>query len=117
MMKPKSESENDDGMLEYLEDIIGTNRYKEPIEAFVKNVDALQEERNAALDRVNMAEQDMLAKKELRDEAIDFLRLCNDMTRCDQQLYEIARCDEKEKKFGIEKQLDQAKVNCNLIVW
>ncbi|XP_022662184.1 structural maintenance of chromosomes protein 4-like [Varroa destructor] len=115
MMKPKSESENDDGMLEYLEDIIGTNRYKEPIEAFVKNVDALQEERNAALDRVNMAEQDMLAKKELRDEAIDFLRLCNDMTRCDQQLYEIARCDEKEKKFGIEKQLDQAKATVEKI--
>ncbi|OQR69340.1 structural maintenance of chromosomes protein 4-like, partial [Tropilaelaps mercedesae] len=109
MMKPKSESENDDGMLEYLEDIIGTNRYKEPIEAFIKDVDSLQEERNAALDRVNMAEQDMLAKKELRDEAIEFLRLCNDMTRCDQKLYELARSEENKKKDGIEKQLDEAK--------
>ena len=28
MMKPKAQSEHDTGMLEYLEDIIGTSRYK-----------------------------------------------------------------------------------------
>lgn len=28
MMKPKAQNEHDSGMLEYLEDIIGTRRYK-----------------------------------------------------------------------------------------
>ncbi len=32
MMKPKAEDKNETGLLEYLEDIIGTDQYKQPIE-------------------------------------------------------------------------------------
>lgn len=32
MMKPKAEDKNDTGLLEYLEDIIGTDKYVQPIE-------------------------------------------------------------------------------------
>jgi structural maintenance of chromosome 4 len=32
LMKPKSQSPHDEGFLEYLEDIIGTNQYVEKIE-------------------------------------------------------------------------------------
>jgi structural maintenance of chromosome 4 len=32
MMKPKGEDKNDTGLLEYLEDIIGTDQYVQPIE-------------------------------------------------------------------------------------
>ncbi len=32
MMKPKAEDKNDTGLLEYLEDIIGTHNYVQPIE-------------------------------------------------------------------------------------
>ena len=45
LMKPKAESEHDEGMLEYLEDIIGTNCYKEPIENAEKAVEELNEKR------------------------------------------------------------------------
>ena len=45
MMKPKAESEHDEGMLEYLEDIIGTNRFKEPVEQASKDVEELNEKR------------------------------------------------------------------------
>ena len=31
-MKPKAATEHEDGLLEYLEDIIGTSKYKEPID-------------------------------------------------------------------------------------
>lgn len=31
MMKPKGQTEAECGMLEYLEDIVGTTRYKEPL--------------------------------------------------------------------------------------
>lgn len=44
-MKPKAESEHDEGMLEYLEDIIGTHRFKEPIENAEKEVEELNEKR------------------------------------------------------------------------
>ena len=42
-MKPKAQSENDDGMLEFLEDIVGTSRFKEPIEELAKKVEELNE--------------------------------------------------------------------------
>ncbi len=45
-MKPKAQSENDDGMLEFLEDIIGTSQFKEPIEQLSKKVEELTEERS-----------------------------------------------------------------------
>jgi structural maintenance of chromosome 4 len=38
-MKPKAATEHEDGLLEYLKDIIGTSKYKEPID------EALQESR------------------------------------------------------------------------
>jgi structural maintenance of chromosome 4 len=42
-MKPKAQNEHDDGLLEYLEDIIGTAKYKQPIEDGAKDVEALNE--------------------------------------------------------------------------
>lgn len=45
LMKPKAQSEHDEGMLEFLEDIIGTNVFKEPIEELSKKVEQLGEVR------------------------------------------------------------------------
>lgn len=42
-MKPKAEKHNDDGLLEYLEDIIGTTVYKPQIEKHVVEIEALNE--------------------------------------------------------------------------
>ena len=44
-MKPKAPNEHEDGILEYLEDIIGTNVYKEPIEELGRKVEELNEAR------------------------------------------------------------------------
>ena len=46
MMKPKAPSEHEDGMLEFLEDIIGSSRYQEPITVLAKRVEELNELRN-----------------------------------------------------------------------
>lgn len=53
MMKPKAETENDEGMLEYLEDIIGSSRFKEPIEQLAKDVENLSDARK---EKVNTTE-------------------------------------------------------------
>lgn len=45
MMKPKAQSEHEEGMLEYLEDIIGSSRFKEPIEKLANEVEALNDAR------------------------------------------------------------------------
>ena len=42
-MKPKAANEHDDGLLEYLEDIIGTSKYKTPIEEAAVELERLNE--------------------------------------------------------------------------
>uniref|UniRef100_A0A8C0U8K6 Structural maintenance of chromosomes protein 4 n=1 Tax=Cyanistes caeruleus TaxID=156563 RepID=A0A8C0U8K6_CYACU len=45
MMKPKGQTEHDEGMLEYLEDLIGSARLKEPIQTLCRRVELLNERR------------------------------------------------------------------------
>lgn len=45
MMKPKGQSEHDEGMLEYLEDIVGCCRLKEPIQTLSRRIELLNEQR------------------------------------------------------------------------
>lgn len=45
LLKPKAQTESEDGMLEFLEDIIGSSQFKEPIEQLSKRVEELNEAR------------------------------------------------------------------------
>lgn len=45
MMKPKGQTEHDEGMLEYMEDIIGSCRLKEPILTLARRIELLNEQR------------------------------------------------------------------------
>lgn len=81
MMKPKAESEHDDGMLEYLEDIIGTSRFKEPIEACCKAVEELNEARG---EKVSSAYVLMLALVEQCTLlSFFFISFCHCTNSCD----------------------------------
>jgi structural maintenance of chromosome 4 len=60
-MKPKAANEHEDGLLEYLEDIIGTSKYKEPIEESSVAVEQMNEERAEKLNRVKLFEGDLKA--------------------------------------------------------
>jgi len=46
MMKPKAATEHEDGMLEFLEDIIGSSRYQQPISVLSQRVEELNELRS-----------------------------------------------------------------------
>jgi structural maintenance of chromosome 4 len=58
LMKPKAPTPNEEGLLEYLEDIIGSNKYVAGIEAASTQVDALNEQRQEKLNRVKLVEKD-----------------------------------------------------------
>lgn len=55
MMKPKSNNSHEEGLLEYLEDIIGTNVYVENIEKKAKELEEINEERSEKINRVKIA--------------------------------------------------------------
>lgn len=57
-MKAKASNEHEDGLLEYLEDIIGTTRYKEPIEQASQEVETLNEERSEKMNRLRVVERE-----------------------------------------------------------
>ncbi|NXW27362.1 SMC4 protein, partial [Phaetusa simplex] len=79
MMKPKGQTEHDEGMLEYLEDLIGSARLKEPIQTLCRRVEVLNEQRGEKLNRVKMVEKEKDALEADRNKAIEFLCLENKM--------------------------------------
>ena len=60
-MKAKAGNEHEDGLLEYLEDIIGTTKYKEPIEEAAKAVEELNEKRGEKMNRLRIVEAEKKA--------------------------------------------------------
>lgn len=72
-MKPKAKNENEVGLLEYLEDIIGTDKYLAPIKEAEKEVETLTEERSNKLQRVKLVQKDKEGLEETKIEAEAFL--------------------------------------------
>lgn len=91
MMKPKAQNENDTGMLEFLEDIIGTVRYKEPLEKLSNKIELLSEYRMEKLNRLKIVEKERAALEEPMQEAIRYLQLENTITKQEHQLYSYQR--------------------------
>ncbi|OTF74898.1 structural maintenance of chromosomes protein 4-like protein, partial [Euroglyphus maynei] len=77
LMKPKADPNSDVGMLEYLEDIIGTSRYKEPIDKLAVKYNELNEQRTHHVLRVNYAQKEMKASEKAKNEVIRALELEN----------------------------------------
>merc|ERR1712242_508007 len=78
LMKPKALTEHDTGMLEFLEDIIGTSRFKNPIELLSKKVEELNELRVEKLNRVKLVEKEKDDLEPAMRDALSFIRLEND---------------------------------------
>lgn len=81
MMKPKGQNVNECGMLEYLEDIVGTTRYKEPLVKINCRVEQLTEERTEKHNRCKLAEREMKDLEQPYNEAVEYLKLENQLTR------------------------------------
>lgn len=88
-MKPKAQGEHDDGLLEYLEDIIGTSKYKTPIEESAAEVETLNEtcqEKNA---RVQHVEKEKSGLEDKKNKAIAYIRDENELATKQSTLYQI----------------------------
>ncbi|VEU21868.1 DEKNAAC102883 [Brettanomyces naardenensis] len=73
-MKPKAEKDSDDGLLEYLEDIIGTSKYKEPIGECLAKIDDLNDvcvEKERRFEFVEKSKNDL---EEPKEKALTYLR-------------------------------------------
>jgi structural maintenance of chromosome 4 len=89
MMKPKAQNEHETGLLEFLEDVIGTCRYKDPLEKLGKKLDAIEEEREQKMNIVRLTEKELKTLDEPRKKALEFVRLLNDLTVMKNALYQF----------------------------
>ena len=88
-MKPRAANEHDDGLLEYLEDIIGTSKYKSPIEESATEVETLNEvctEKNA---RVQHVEKERNGLEDKKNKALAYIRDENELALKQSALYQV----------------------------
>lgn len=78
-MKPKGATEHDEGLLEYLEDIIGTSKYKVTIAEALVEVDRLNDLRGEKMNRVKIVEREKSALEGRKKEADIYLRDQNEL--------------------------------------
>ncbi|KAJ4004971.1 Structural maintenance of chromosomes protein 4 [Fusarium irregulare] len=95
-MKAKAGNEHEDGLLEYLEDIIGTSKYKTPIEESAAEVEALNDVCMEKSGRVQHVEKEKNSLEDKKDKAIAYIRDENELAMKQSALYQlfIHKCNE-----------------------
>lgn len=96
LMKAKAKDGSDDGLLEYLEDIIGTSKYKDPIEQANTRLEVLNEDRAEKLSRVKYVSREMDGMEDKKAEAENYLQNENELVRKKNELYQIYSSEAKE---------------------
>jgi structural maintenance of chromosome 4 len=89
MMPPKGKTENDEGLLEYLEDIIGSSKYVEDTNLAAAKVEALSEQRQEKLNRVKAVEKEKDNLEGAKVEAEALLSKEREIRRKKNILYQI----------------------------
>ena len=88
-MKPKAANEHDDGLLEYLEDIIGTSKYKTPIEESATEVETLNDVCAEKNSRVQHVEKEKNSLEDKKNRALIYIRDENELAVKQSALYQI----------------------------
>ncbi len=88
-MKPKAANEHDDGLLEYLEDIIGTSQYKVPIEETTTEAETLNEVCVEKSSRVQHVEKEKNSLEDKKNKAIAFVKNENELALKQSALYQV----------------------------
>ena len=88
-MKPKAANEHDDGLLEYLEDIIGTSKYKTPIEESGAEVEVLNEVCVEKRARVQHVEKEKNSLEDKKNRALAYIKDENELALKQSALYQL----------------------------
>jgi len=88
-MKAKATSEHDEGLLEYLEDIIGTSKYKTPIDEAAAELETLNDVCVEKNNRVSHVEKEKSALEDKKNKALAYIRDENELSQKQSALYQI----------------------------
>ena len=88
-MKAKAANEHEDGLLEYLEDIIGTSKYKAPIEESAAETEQLNEVCLEKNNRVQHVEKERNSLEDKKNDALAYIRDENELASKQSALYQL----------------------------
>jgi structural maintenance of chromosome 4 len=102
MMPPKGKTESDEGLLEYLEDIIGSSKFVEATNEAAQKVDTLSELRQEKLNRVKAVEREKDNLESAKQEAEALLAKEREIRRKQSILYQIhaMKADKEHTKYS-----------------
>ncbi len=113
MMPPKGSDKGDEGLLEYLEEIIGSNKYIQPIEAAGEKLVQFDELRSEKLARVKVAEKEKGSLESSKVEAEEYLSKQRELYTAQSALLQVhaaatasALSAAEEKRSGLSQRLD-----------
>lgn len=89
MMPPRGKTENDEGLLEYLEDIIGSSKFVEATNQAAEKVETLTETRQEKLNRVKAVEKEKENLEAAKQEAESLLAKETEIRRNQNILFHI----------------------------
>ncbi|ANB14397.1 condensin subunit SMC4 [Sugiyamaella lignohabitans] len=121
-MKPKADNDNDDGLLEYLEDIIGTSQYKKAIEESLAEVEVLNEDCVQKQDRLKIVETELNSLEDQKNDIVTYLELENELAFKQSALWqlqaylcqkrvELSKSIVEEQHAKLKAELDRTTVN------
>ncbi|TDH65361.1 hypothetical protein CCR75_002999 [Bremia lactucae] len=123
MMKSKgTDGTNEDGLLEYLEDIIGSNVYVEPTERVWNEVEQCNEVRGEKVNRVKLVEKEKTHLEGPRAEALEYLRKEKEVYMKTNILYQLwiqeasknrQLCESKRDELQVKYKAEQARMDKN----
>ena len=117
MMPPKGKTENDEGLLEYLEDIIGSNKYVEQANLAAEKVEQITELRQEKLNRVKAAEKEKDGLADAKAEAEALVGKDREIRRKQNILFQIhamhARNEKEEsstERMGLVEKMESQRI-------
>jgi structural maintenance of chromosome 4 len=103
LLKPKSTNDHDEGLLEYLEDIIGTINYKPMLEDAAVEIDKINEIRAEKSNRVANLLKDKNSMEGPKNEAVNYLKMENKLIETKNIYYQV-KINEKNEKVSERKE-------------
>ncbi|KAI1730899.1 SMC proteins flexible hinge domain-containing protein [Ditylenchus destructor] len=110
MMKPKAENENEEGILEYLEDIIGSSRLKLPINKLRYKLEKIQEQRAAQLQRLKYADKEKVSCEGPAKDVIAAIYLDNAINILRNKVLSVKRLEVTDKIAPHDTELKEVEV-------
>ena len=109
-MKPKTGKQDDPGLLEYLEDIVGSYVYKEKIDTLEEEYFKLYDKKREKNDLVNISKLELVKLEAAKNVAVEYVRKEKQIYQLMNITHQIARHKANKELMKAEGMLDEALV-------